>query len=1246
MILGVAALSILIVGGVWSLRSYKQARDNMAAEALAAIAVHKKSQLSAWIQDQKDDALVLEKSLFFMTHAAGALEDPESPLSPFFEEFLRYVAFSHDEDDVVLVDGAGRVRFSLRGSEKISAEESKALKDAVELGRPVMTDLYRDSSTQEIQVSVAIPVTQPFVDPPKSVGGALLITKASRMLDPVVHTWPVPSQSAEVFLVRRDGDHVLYLSERRHHPNSALTLRVPLDRTDLPEVLAVRGELGVVRGTDDRGAPVLAAVAPVEGTPLFLVVKEDRAELHKDSHVLAVSGVVHLAGLAALLAFVVFWARQRGEKRHYRRLYQAESELRKTLTKHALVLQAMQDAVITTDAQNAVELCNPAAEALTEWTAAEAQGKPLVNVFQIVGEKDREVIEDPLGFILAKAPEGRLSETFMVQTRTGRLKHVAVEVSVLRDEAGTFTGTVFCCRDQTEEFLRRRILEIRVNLMERSHLLPLEESLSESLDAVGDLLQSPVGFYGSVDARGERFGCTYWSCRVSRDFCPNGPALGHHDLHQGGLWADAVREKKPLIINDYGAAKSSKGLPKGHGMLQRLLVVPVLREGAVRALVAMANRESAYTEADVETLATLADMIHQVVEHRRAEERLRQSEARYKSLFQEHKAVKLMIDPEDGRIVDANRAAVEFYGWSYDELTQMKIQQINTLPPEAVKERMAEVKESGRVYFEFQHRRADGSVRDVEVYSSRTDVDGKPYLHSIVHDVTAKKQMETERQRWLTAIEQAGEVVLITNAEGVIQYVNPAFESVTGYSREEAIGKRPGILKSGLQDETFYRQLWETIRSGKKWTGRMVNKRKDGTLFTEEATISPVKDAQGNIIHYVAVMRDITEKLQLEQQFHQAQKMESVGRLAGGVAHDYNNSLTIILGFADLALKQVEPDGAAARYIDEIIKAAQRSVGITRQLLAFARKQIIEPVVLDLNETVEGTLKMLRRLIGEDIELVWKPGAHLWKVKLDPAQIDQILANLCVNARDAIGGVGTVILETENVVLSEAYCATHAEVVPGEYVMLAVTDNGCGMDKETMAKIFEPFFTTKEIGKGTGLGLATVYGIVRQNKGFINVYSEPGAGTTFKIYFPREKDAEVAEEVEPVEPEVPLGRGETILLVEDDSVLLEMNRVMLTQLQYHVLVAANPLDALALARQHDGLIHGLMTDVIMPEMNGKELAEKIQELRPEVKVLYMSGYTANVIAHHGVLDSGVSFLQKPFGFRDLAMRIRQVLDAG
>lgn len=1242
-VLCAAAVAAFAVGGWWFLQSHQRSHQRDAEHYLATIARYKEAQLSAWIRDQKEDAVTLQESSVFMAHALSALGNPESPVSETLEDLVRYIAVSHDADDVVLVDMTGRVRFSLRGTQKIHTEGLAALAEAARTFRPVMTDLHADPSTGKGCLSVAVPVVVPRSDPPRAAGGALLITKASRFMGPLMQSWPVPSRTGEALLVRRDGDGVLFLSALRHRPDSALKQRVPLSRIDLPEVMAGRGQTGVVRGMDERGVPVLAAIVPVEGTSWFLAAKVDLEELEEDNRILYASMGLHWIGFAVLLVFAVLWARQRARKEQFRRLFQAESDLRKTLERHAVVLQAMGDAVIVTDARGFVELCNPAAERLTGWNAAQAQGKALKDVLPIEGEPDKEIVQDPVAFVLAQAREGSFTETLFLRARNGRRKPVSVSVSLLQEASGTVTGAILCCRDQSEEFVRRRILEIRLDFMERSHAVPLEEALSRALDAVGDLLESPVGFYASMDPDGKGVGACFWSARTRGGFCPSGAQGAHESQDPASLWAQAAREKRPIILND--EVQRAFRLPQGHGPVQRIIVVPVVRDGTPRALLALANKETAYTDQDAATLSLMADMIQQVVEHRQAEERLRQSEARYKSLFRDHKAVKLLIDPEDGRIVDANQAALEFYGWSHEELTRMKIQQINTLPPEAVKERIAEVKERRRVHFEFQHRRADGSVRDVEVYSSRIDVDGKPYLHSIIHDVTARKRMEAERERWLTAIEQAGEVVLITDAEGIIQYVNPAFETVTGYTREEAVGRKPAILKSGLQDETFYQELWDTLRSGKKWTGRMVNRKKDGTLYTEEATISPVKDAQGNIVNYVGVMRDITEKLQLEQQFHQAQKMESVGRLAGGVAHDYNNSLTIILGFADLALKEVPPDSPAARHIHEIIQAANRSVAITRQLLAFARKQIIEPVIMDLNTSVESTLKMLRRLIGEDIELVWKPGPNLWKVKMDPAQLDQILANLCVNARDAIGGVGTITLETENVVLSDEYCAGRAEFVPGEYVMLAVTDNGCGMDKETLGKIFEPFFTTKEIGKGTGLGLATVYGIVRQNRGQINVYSEPGVGTTFKIYIPREPEPEPERpEGSRAESEVTPGRGETILLVEDDPILLEMTRILLTQLGYTVLEAGNARDAVALARKHAGPIHALMTDVVMPEMNGKELAAVVREQRPGIKVLFMSGYTANVIAHHGVLDSGVAFIQKPFGLRDLAWRIRQVLE--
>ncbi|MFZ5764671.1 MAG: transporter substrate-binding domain-containing protein [Thermodesulfobacteriota bacterium] len=385
------------------------------------------------------------------------------------------------------------------------------------------------------------------------------------------------------------------------------------------------------------------------------------------------------------------------------------------------------------------------------------------------------------------------------------------------------------------------------------------------------------------------------------------------------------------------------------------------------------------------------------------------------------------------------------------------------------------------------------------------------------------------------------------------------------------------------------------------------------------------------------------KRLSLEKQLVQAQKMESVGRLAGGVAHDYNNMLSVIIGYAELVLEKIGEKDALRDDIKEILAAARRSADITRQLLAFARRQIAEPRVLDLNETVEGMLKMLRRLIGEDIELAWHPAPALWSVRIDPTQIDQILANLCVNARDAIADVGKITIETDMAVFDESYCADHAGFVPGDFVMLAVSDDGCGMDRELVEKIFEPFFTTKKEGRGTGLGLATVYGIVKQNEGFVNVYSEPGRGSTFKIYLPRHSAGGVSDERAAIVEEILPGQGEWILVVEDEELILKLAERILVSLGYRVLLAGSPTEALRLVEQTTEKITLLITDVVMPGMNGRELAERLQALSPDLRCLFMSGYTANVIAHHGILDEGVNFIQKPFAKKDLARKVRSVL---
>lgn len=419
-----------------------------------------------------------------------------------------------------------------------------------------------------------------------------------------------------------------------------------------------------------------------------------------------------------------------------------------------------------------------------------------------------------------------------------------------------------------------------------------------------------------------------------------------------------------------------------------------------------------------------------------------------------------------------------------------------------------------------------------------------------------------------------------------------------------------------------------------------LNDHRKGCFTLEE--IETLEQVAGNIGEAMLRKQAEEEKSKLEYQLHQAQKLESIGSLAGGVAHDFNNKLSVILGCTYLASNESDPV-RLQHFLEEIRNAAEQSSDLTRQLLAFARKQTIAPILLDLNKTVTGMLKMLNRLIGEDIRLSWQPSADLWLIKFDPSQLDQILANLCVNARDAIDKNGKITIETGNSTIDEDYCSHHADTMPGEYARLAISDNGCGMSKETMERIFDPFFTTKEIGKGTGLGLATVFGIVKQNNGFINVYSELGIGTTFTIYLPRYTGTSLQPQNEGMSLPAPLGK-ETILLVEDELTILNMVSTLLTKQGYSVLQANTPREAIRLAKEHGDRIDLLITDVIMPEMNGKELAQNLRASAPRFKCLYMSGYTADAISQHGMLDAGINFIQKPFSLPDLAAKVRDVLD--
>ena len=660
-----------------------------------------------------------------------------------------------------------------------------------------------------------------------------------------------------------------------------------------------------------------------------------------------------------------------------------------------------------------------------------------------------------------------------------------------------------------------------------------------------------------------------------------------------------------------------------------------------------------------------------------------------------------------------------------------------------------------------------------KLYSERLVLKLEEKNLDLEREIIEHKRAEDELQLFSKTIQQTADIIFITDRDGVIEFVNHAFEKITGYIKEEALGQNPRILKSGLIDSKEFEKLWNTILSGKVFRNIPINKKKNGELFHYDQTITPMKDKQGNITHFIStgrditehkrveealrkserrlcaitdtakdaiimidnegkitywnpaseeifgysaqevmgeamhplivsdkyiedykkglelfketgkgnvvdktlelqaykkdrseitvevslaaikiegqwnavgIVRDITEHKKLEAQYHHAQKMEAIGRLAGGVAHDFNNLLTVIGGNTSLAMMTLNENDPLMHDLEQVQKAANRASNLTRQLLAFSRKQKLQPEILNLNILIADIEKMLCRVIGEDIELESILAEDLWNAKVDSGQFEQIIMNLCVNARDAMPDGGQLIIETENTELNEEYTSIHPEVAPGAYVMLVVSDSGSGMTEEVKSQIFDPFFTTKAVGEGTGLGLSTVFGIVKQSGGFIYVYSEPGEGTTFKIYLPRSEEEAVTVRKKLLTEEELRGK-ETVLVVEDEEGVRNIAVRSLRKYGYKVLEAENGGAGYLKCKSSEKPVDLIITDVVMPEMSGAEFIKSVKEFWPEVKVLYMSGYTHDVIAKKGIIDSKVAFLHKPFEPLNILQKVREVLNS-
>ena len=1091
LIASLALLLAIIAGGAWFYRAQTNALRHEIDARLQGIARLKVDELMLWRRERLADAQTIMDNPFAAAALAQWLDQPSPAIQEQTKAWFQSLRQNYHYTDVLLADPAGQILLSSSGQQRsLGQAMASALKEALETGRPVLTDLHRPSDDAAPHQETVAPVRIKTGDGDKVIGAIILQSNAGGFLFPLIQNWPEPSASAETLLVRRDGGDVLFLNELRHRHDTALRLRIPLTRQDVPAVMAVSGVQGQVEGLDYRGVRVLAVLNPIPETPWFLVTKIDRAEALADWQANALSLIGLIAGAGATLIAGLGMAWQQHAKKHYQAAYRAEVERRQTEAQYRATLMSVGDGVIACDTSGRVTVMNPVAESMTGWLKEDAVGRPIEEVFVILNEDSRLPAENPVERVIREGLVAGLANHTVLIAAGGAERPIADNGAPIFDDQGAISGAVLIFRDQTGERQAKALLNRANSLLGRA----------EEMADMG-----------------------WWEFDLPSRVVSTSPSARRIYGLSGETWS--IEEVQQIPLPEYRTAldQALKALLRDN---QPYAIEFTIRRPTDGALVEIRS-QAQYDRKEHKVFGIIVD----ITAWKKAQATLLEREARYRSLFQGNHAAMWLVDPRDGTILDVNAAAVEFYGWSRDELLTMRVSDINTLPAEDLQVLLEQAKTSVRNVFEFKHRLADGTIRDVEVFTSPISIDGHDCLYSAIHDITERKQAEEMQER-------------------------------------------------------------------------------------------------------------------LREQLLQAQKLESVGRLAGGVAHDLNNMLSPILGYSDVLLDEMADDDPLREHVQHIIQAGGRARDLVRQLLAFGRKQTLDMAVADLNQIVAGFLKLLQRAIREEIVLETLFAPSLPAVRVDPGQIEQVIMNLMINAQDAMPGGGRILIETGLREFDGQGALNHAEVAPGRYVALIITDTGSGMSPEVREQIFSPFFTTKEKGKGTGLGLAMVYGIVKQHGGHIWVYSEPEQGSSFKIFLPA---VDARPELVPVEPEAAESNAaghETVMVVEDNEMVRQLAVEILTRRGYPVFEAAGGPECLQMLADRQIKPDLLLTDVVMPEMNGKALYQQAVQLVPSMRVLYMSGYTENVIASRGVLDEGVQFLQKPFAPQALALKVRQVLDQG
>ncbi len=818
-------------------------------------------------------------------------------------------------------------------------------------------------------------------------------------------------------------------------------------------------------------------------------------------------------------------------------------------------------------------------------------------------------------------------------------------------------------RKQAEEELLFRLKFEETMIAISSRFLSateIDEAINETLRDIGKLSGADRSYLFFFKENGAFMDNTHEWCRDG--VIPQKENLRNLPTEMFPWWMKKLRNDGFIHIPDVSQMPSEALVEQKTLQSQNIQAVLVyaLKEGhELTGFIGFDNVKKAeeWGEKAFTLIQMVSNLIGKSFERKRVNEILLLSEEKYSKIFKTTPVWITISTLEDGRYTEVNENFLEVTGFRREEVIGKTAYELKIWDNPEDRDFIAlRLKEKGKVSnFEAKFRIKSGQILDRLVSADTVEIAGKQYMVGVSLDITDRKRAEeilkASEEKYRTLVESSSDAILMLDAERNIASCNEAFCNLFGYDRREIEGRSIRILHPS--DESFHffgERAYPIVNQKGSFRGEWTLIRKNGSEVPVEHVISTIKAPDGSISGYVNMARDISERKRaekertlLEEQLRQSQKMEAIGRLVGGIAHDFNNLLTIILGNCDFSLSGIREEDPLKGNIEEIRRASEKAAGLTHQLLAFSRRQILEPKVLDLNVIISNMDKMLQRIIGEDIELITVPARNCGRVKIDPGQIEQVIFNLVVNAKDAMPQGGKLTIETADVELDESYVRKHTEAIPGQYVMLSLTDTGLGMTPDIRERIFEPFFTTKELGKGTGLGLSTVYGIVKQSGGDIWVYSEPEKGTTFKIYLPR-VDEPLDELTDKKLDDIPLG-SETILVVEDDQTIKTMAAKILTKLGYRVLEASDGAEAIYIFKEQMGSIDLILTDVVMPLMSGRQLIQRLKLMSSDLKVLYMSGYTDNAIAHHGILEQGINYIQKPFTLEGLAKKVREVLDA-